>query len=91
MSEMIACLRVSTDRRGRSGLGLDSQRQAISRFAQSERLELVGEHVEVEMGKGVDALDCGHSCAQRSKRRVSAPSWSPSSIGSAETWRSWQA
>jgi DNA invertase Pin-like site-specific DNA recombinase len=52
-----AYLRVSTDRQGRSGLGLDAQREAIRRFAVAEKLELAGEHVEVETGKGVDALD----------------------------------
>jgi DNA invertase Pin-like site-specific DNA recombinase len=57
MSEMIAYLRVSTDRQGRSGLGLDAQREAIRRFAEAEKLELAGEHVEVETGKGADALD----------------------------------
>jgi DNA invertase Pin-like site-specific DNA recombinase len=57
MSEMIAYLRVSTDRQGRSGLGLDAQREAIRRFAEAEKLKLAGEHVEVETGKGVDALE----------------------------------
>ena len=57
MSEMIAYLRVSTDRQGRSGLGLDAQREAIRRFAEAEKLKLAGEHVEVETGKGADALD----------------------------------
>jgi DNA invertase Pin-like site-specific DNA recombinase len=54
---MIAYLRVSTDRQGRSGLGLEAQREAIRRFAEAENLELAGEHVEVETGKGADALD----------------------------------
>src|SRR5271155_1689509 len=55
MSEMIAYLRVSTDRQGRSGL--DAQREAIRRFAEAEKLKLAGEHVEVETGKGTDALE----------------------------------
>jgi DNA invertase Pin-like site-specific DNA recombinase len=54
---MITYLRVSTGRQGRSGLGLDAQREAIRRFAESEGLRLAGEHVEVETGKGADALD----------------------------------
>src|SRR5271166_4803423 len=57
MSEIIAYLRVSTDRQQRSGLGLEAQREAIRRFADTEGLKLAGEHVEVETGKGADALD----------------------------------
>jgi hypothetical protein len=57
MSEMITYLRVSTDRQGRSGLGLDAQREAIRRFAEAEKVELAGEHIEVETGKGADALE----------------------------------
>jgi len=49
--------RVSTARQGRSGLGLEAQREAISRFMEAEGLEPVGEFVEVETGKGADALD----------------------------------
>ena len=57
MSEIIPYLRVSTDRQGRSGLGLEAQREAIRRFADSENLKLAGEYAEVETGKGADALE----------------------------------
>ena len=57
MTALIAYLRVSTGAQGRSGLGLEAQREAITRFAAAEGLEIVAEHVEVETGKGVDALD----------------------------------
>lgn len=52
----IAYLRVSTDRQGRSGLGLDAQREAVARYVAEARLELVGEFVEIETGKGSNAL-----------------------------------
>lgn len=52
----IAYLRVSTTRQGRSGLGLEAQREAVARYAKDARLELVGEFVEVETGKGSNAL-----------------------------------
>ncbi|WP_271439482.1 recombinase family protein [Pontixanthobacter luteolus] len=52
----IAYLRVSTIRQGRSGLGLEAQREAVARYAAEARLELVGEFVEVETGKGSNAL-----------------------------------
>ena len=55
--KVVSCLRVSTAGQGRSGLGIDGQREAIARFAAAEGLELVGEFVETETGKGTDALD----------------------------------
>jgi Resolvase, N terminal domain len=54
---LIAYLRVSTAGQGRSGLGLDGQRAAIERFAAENGFTLVAEHVEVQSGKGADALD----------------------------------
>ena len=53
----VSYLRVSTQKQGKSGLGLDAQREAIARFAKTEGIELVGEHVEIETAKGSDALD----------------------------------
>jgi hypothetical protein len=41
----------------RTGLGIDAQREALSRFATAEGYELVWVFVEVETGKGADALD----------------------------------
>ena len=53
---VIAYCRVSTAKQGRSGLGLEAQREALARFAAAEGYEVVGEFVEVESGKGADAL-----------------------------------
>jgi len=57
MDKAVAYLRVSTEKQGRSGLGLEAQRDAINRFAEREGIELAAEFVEVETGKGTDALD----------------------------------
>jgi hypothetical protein len=57
MKPIVAYVRVSTNQQGRSGLGVEAQREAMSRFAQSEGVDLVAEFVEVETGKGSDALD----------------------------------
>ena len=54
---IIAYCRVSTAAQGRSGLGLEAQREALSRFVAAEGFEIVGEFKEVETGKGADALD----------------------------------
>ena len=53
----IAYIRVSTARQGRSGLGLEAQRRAIAEFCEREGLATTGEFVEVENGKGADALE----------------------------------
>src|SRR5215831_19744686 len=41
----------------RSGLGIEAQRHALAQFAQTEGFEVAREFVEVETGKGADALD----------------------------------
>jgi DNA invertase Pin-like site-specific DNA recombinase len=57
MESAVAYLRVSTQRQQRSGLGIEAQRAAISRFAEAEGLTILSEFVEAETGKGADALD----------------------------------
>ena len=57
MTPAVAYYRVSTARQGKSGLGIEAQKAAIQRFAEAEGIEVVAEHVEVETGKGSDALD----------------------------------
>ena len=54
---LIAYNRVSTREQGRSGLGIEAQRQAIAHFAESEGFEVVAEFTEIETGKGFDALE----------------------------------
>jgi DNA invertase Pin-like site-specific DNA recombinase len=56
MPSMIAYYRVSRPRQGKSGLGLEAQRAALVRFCEIERFEIAAEFVEVETGKGADAL-----------------------------------
>lgn len=53
----ISYLRVSTCAQGRSGLGLEAQREAIARFCEAEGFTIMAEFVEVETAKGADALD----------------------------------
>ena len=56
-SPFVAYYRVSTQRQGRSGLGLEAQKAAVARFAETESLTQIAEFTEVETGKGSDALD----------------------------------
>jgi DNA invertase Pin-like site-specific DNA recombinase len=53
----VSYLGVSTARQGRSGLGLEAQRQAVLAFAAAHGFESRAELVEVETGKGSDALE----------------------------------
>jgi DNA invertase Pin-like site-specific DNA recombinase len=57
MSTVIAYLRVSTQSQGRSGLGLEAQRAQIAAFAAANDMTITSEFIEVETGKGSDALE----------------------------------
>lgn len=54
---LIAYVRVSTDKQGKSGLGLEAQRTALAAFAQANGFEIVEEFEEIASGKGDDALE----------------------------------
>ena len=57
MKPVVAYYRVSTERQGRSELGLDAQRERCAQFAAGNGMEMVEAFTEVETGKGSDALD----------------------------------
>ena len=54
---LVGYARVSTTQQGRSGLGHEAQREALERFAAAEGFTLGRVFIEVETGKGADALD----------------------------------
>ncbi len=54
---LVGYVRVSTAQQGRSGLGVEAQKEALERFAASEGLTLGRVFVEVETGKGADAVE----------------------------------
>jgi DNA invertase Pin-like site-specific DNA recombinase len=56
-SRFIAYHRVSTAQQGRSGLGLEDQQARVERFAADEGAAIAATFVEVETGKGADALE----------------------------------
>ena len=54
---IVLYMRVSTQEQGRSGLGIEAQRATLERFAEAEGFSVVNAFVEVETGKGADALE----------------------------------
>jgi DNA invertase Pin-like site-specific DNA recombinase len=52
--KFVAYFRVSTDKQGKSGLGLDAQREAVLSFLNGGNWTLMAEFVEVESGKRND-------------------------------------
>ena len=57
IDKAVIYIRVSTAQQGKSGLGIEAQREAILRFCHAEGIEILAEHVEIENGKGTFALD----------------------------------
>lgn len=52
--KFVAYYRVSTDRQGRSGLGLEAQRAAVTQYLNGGDWQIVDEYTEVESGKNAD-------------------------------------
>jgi DNA invertase Pin-like site-specific DNA recombinase len=55
-TDFVSYTRVSTQQQGRSGLGLEAQRVAVELHV-AARGRLIGEFVEIETGKGPNALE----------------------------------
>jgi DNA invertase Pin-like site-specific DNA recombinase len=54
MRPAIGYIRVSTAKQGRSGLGIEAQKEALQRFAEAEGYRFVQTFTEVESGKHGD-------------------------------------
>ena len=54
--KFVTYYRVSTQKQGKSGLGLEAQRKAIEEYLNGGNFEVLEEFVEVETGKGSNAL-----------------------------------
>jgi len=68
--KFIAYYRVSTDRQGKSGLGLDAQREAVNAFLNGGRWTLIEEFTEIESGKRADRPELEKALAACKKHRA---------------------
>src|SRR5262249_3204497 len=68
--QFVAYYRVSTDRQGRSGLGLDAQRDAVQRHLGSHAGNLTAEFCEVESGKRSDRPQLAAAMAAAKKAKA---------------------
>jgi hypothetical protein len=69
--KFVCYYRISTGRQGKSGLGLDAQRLAVTAYLNGGNWKIVDEFTEIESGKNSDrpALDKGPGGTQASFRR----------------------
>jgi len=70
MRKAVAYYRVSTDRQGRSGLGLEAQAEAVSNFAHREGYSVVASFTETESGKKNQRVQLTAAIAQCRKERA---------------------
>jgi DNA invertase Pin-like site-specific DNA recombinase len=68
--KFVAYFRVSTDRQGKSGLGLDAQREAVMNYLNGGRWTLVGEFTEIESGKRADRPELERALAACKKQKA---------------------
>jgi DNA invertase Pin-like site-specific DNA recombinase len=68
--KFISYLRVSTDKQGERGHGLDAQRKAVADFLNGGQWELLGEFVEIESGKRGDRPQLAAALAACKKQRA---------------------
>jgi DNA invertase Pin-like site-specific DNA recombinase len=69
-AKYVAYYRVSTDRQGRSGLGLDAQRQAVESHLAAHGGELLASYKETESGKRSDRPELAAALEQCRKERA---------------------
>jgi DNA invertase Pin-like site-specific DNA recombinase len=68
--EVLAYFRVSTDRQGKSGLGLEAQRKSVLDYLNGGRWELTAEFTEVESGKRSDRPELDKALAACKKYKA---------------------
>ena len=72
LGKYVAYYRVSTDRQGKSGLGLEAQKDAVEQRLNGGRWQIVGEFTEIESGKRASRpqLDAAIAACKKHKARL---------------------
>jgi DNA invertase Pin-like site-specific DNA recombinase len=73
MKSAIAYIRVSTQKQGKSGLGLEAQQALIQRFADQEGFQVARTFTEVQSGKDDDTRRPQLNAALQAARKAKAP------------------
>lgn len=68
--DFVSYLRVSTDRQGVSGLGLEAQRAAVNTYLNGDKWRIVAEFIEVESGRNSERPVLEQALAEAVLRRV---------------------
>jgi DNA invertase Pin-like site-specific DNA recombinase len=68
--KFVAYFRVSTDRQGKSGLGLEAQRKSVLDYLDGGRWKLVAEFTEIESGKRSDRPELEKALAACKKHKA---------------------
>lgn len=70
LPRFVAYYRVSTDRQGRSGLGLDAQREAVAGQVSRAGGAIVADYTEIESGKRADRPELRLALAEAKRHRA---------------------
>lgn len=68
--DFVSYVRVSTERQGRSGLGLEAQQTAVNQFVAQRGGQVLTEYLEVESGKRSDRPELAKALAECRRRRA---------------------
>src|SRR6266700_6585457 len=68
--KFVAYFRVSTDRQGKSGLGLEAQRKSVLDYLDGGRWSLIAEFTEIESGKHNDRPELAKALAACKKQKA---------------------
>jgi DNA invertase Pin-like site-specific DNA recombinase len=68
--KFVAYFRVSTDRQGKSGLGLEAQRKSVLDYLDGGRWKLIAEFTEIESGKRSDRPELAKALAACKRQKA---------------------